>query len=249
LPSDPIFFRARSVKSEFELEIIKTGIRIFDESFVIARENLRKNKDPERAMRIMYSEVALRGALPVIIPTQQHGYHWLGTNSPDYLELRKKWYLPKTYDRKNEIIRGDFCITYEGYWIDRAIYQWVNPEKSMSRVKELMVLQKRLDRMQSLLGNAVKVGMSGAEAEKAVRELQNEGNLHFHYWVHSLGLNLHEEPVIGTIEYARNDVYWEIGAVAAHELFAEGILYEDMYLLTEQGWKPLSKQYPFVFEE
>jgi len=246
--SDAILYQARSAKSPFELAVIKEGIALFDAAFTAARDDLRRHKDVFRAMRVMHTEIAAGGGLPMIVPTQQHGYHWLGADSPDYRKLLSQWYHPKTYDAENEIIRGDFCIKYQGYWVDRSLYQWVNPDKSRPRVGEIEALYQRLYDKQQLLCQAVKAGMTGKESYEAIRRLQSQRGTDFLFWFHGVGLSLHDEPAVGPQHRPRDDVSWEIGSVAASEVFDEGVLFEDMFVLTEAGWQPLTQQPPFIYE-
>ena len=244
--SDALFYQLRSEKSPFEIEVIKAGVNVFNESLEIAVEHLSQNRDVEKAMRVFSTEMAARNGRAAILPTcQQYGFHWLGADSRDY-RVARDWLVAKTYDPETELFRGDFCMTYEGYWVDLSLYEWINPDKARPQRKQLREQQERLDEMQALMNRSVRPGMTGVEAQRAIQAEQAATGIDFHYWFHSIGLNCHEQPVIGSNEKPRSDVTWEVGAVACTEVFAEGILYEDMVHLTEAGWEYLTTRKPFI---
>jgi len=246
--SSAVFYQARASKSTFELGVIRTAIKVFDESFAVARDDLRRNKDITKAMRIMCAELGARGAVPGIIPTQQHAYGWLGEDSPDYARVRA-WYAARIYDPDKELIQGDFCSTYQGYWVDRSIYEWLNPEKAAAHLEEVQATQDRLQAMQGLLNEAVEPGMTGRQSHESIARLMAERRMEFVFWFHGAGLNIHEPPVVGTMETPTDDVTWEVNSVACSEVFAEGILFEDMFVLGEKGWEPLNTRAPFVSQD
>ncbi|MAE64084.1 MAG: hypothetical protein CMJ18_07390 [Phycisphaeraceae bacterium] len=244
--SDAIFYQLRSEKSAFEIEIIRKAVGVFNESLEVAVEHLSRNRDIERAMRVLSTEMAARNGRAAIVPTcQQYGFGWLGEDSQDG-RIARDWFNAKTYDPETELFRGDFCMTYEGYWVDLSLYEWINPDKARSQRAQIHEQQQRLDEMQLLMNRAIRPGMTGVEAERAIEQAQADTGMDFHYWFHSIGLNIHEQPIVGRGETARSDVRYEVGVVACTEVFAEGILYEDMVHLTENGWTYLTTRRPFI---
>ncbi|MBH04739.1 MAG: hypothetical protein CMJ20_00300 [Phycisphaeraceae bacterium] len=244
--SDAIFYQLRSEKSPFEIEVIKAGVNVFNESLETAIEHLSRNKDIERAMRVLSTEMAARNGRAAIIPTcQQYGFSWLGKDSQDS-RVARDWFKAKTYDPETELFCGDFCMTYEGYWVDLSLYEWINPDKAQPHRTQIKEQQARLTEMQLLMNRAIKPGMTGVEAEQEIEAAQAASGIDFHYWFHGIGLNIHEQPIIGRGETARSDVRYEVGAVACTEVFSEGILYEDMVMLGEGGWEYLTTRRPFI---
>ena len=100
-------------------------------------------------------------------------------------------------------------------------------------------------RVQSEALQGIRPGMDQHQARRAVDEyLSASAGATEHvpgYFIHGVGLEVHEEPVISSMMGAAQDepIQYQPGAVVSSEWFSRFWTVEEPFLMTEAGWEPL----------
>lgn len=106
-------------------------------------------------------------------------------------------------------------------------------------------------RVQSEAIQCIRPGMDQFEAKRAVEAFlaaDSEAARHITmYFLHSLGLEIHEEPILAGRKVpdtslpvpADHPIYYRPGAVISSEWFTDFWTVEEPFELTEHGWRPL----------
>lgn len=145
----------------------------------------------------------------------------------------------------------DLIVRYQGYFSDwgRAVYLGTPPKKIVDNYNLRWTVQKTI-------AEEVKPGMTTIEAQEACdNRLKKEGIVHW-WCIHSVGLEIHEEPLIGTapvisdsgqvnktigfpgLMWGRNQkITFEPNTIVMVEA-GGGV--EDPYLMTKKGLKRLT---------
>jgi Xaa-Pro aminopeptidase len=132
------------------------------------------------------------------------------------------------------ITRLDLAVCYKGYFSDQKIVICIGqPDPEATAIYE-----EHRDR-QEFMRTFIKPGMSKREVYDAcVNRFKHLDE--YSFWIHGVGLDVHEEPRVGTLlEYSVNvkeEVTFEVGQVLALE---PSWLVEDLYLLKETGFERL----------
>lgn len=143
--------------------------------------------------------------------------------------------------REGDIVLMDFCAYYHYYWSDitRCIFIGKVGNPKLAEIYDI-VLQANLAAIA-----AVKPGVSAKEIDRAARDLITKngyGEQFLHRTGHGLGLSVHEEPYITSV----NDLILEEGMTFTIEpgIYLEGIggvRIEDDILVTKDGCSILTK--------
>ena len=137
--------------------------------------------------------------------------------------------------KEGDIILLDFCAYYNGYWSDitRCLFVGYVGHPKLKEIYEI-VLQANLTAI-----SKVKPGVKAKEIDKAARDYITEagyGEFFLHRTGHGLGLSVHEEPYITSV----NELVLEEGMTFTIEpgIYLEGIggvRIEDDILVTKDG--------------
>jgi len=108
-------------------------------------------------------------------------------------------------------------------------------------------LVEELRRIQRDVLQTILPGMDQFQAKKAVEDyIRSDPEAAEHrvsYFIHGIGLEVHEEPVLvaGRPECvpAESPLYYTPGAVVSSEWFSRCWTVEDPFVMTEEGWVPL----------
>jgi Xaa-Pro aminopeptidase len=104
-----------------------------------------------------------------------------------------------------------------------------------------------LRRVQSEGLHQIRPGMDQWQAQEAIDAYlasDSEASAHVtHYYIHGVGLEIHEEPVLtGYVPEPTpldGPIYFQPGAVVSSEWFTHLWTVEEPFVMTEQGWEPL----------
>jgi Xaa-Pro aminopeptidase len=151
-----------------------------------------------------------------------------------------------------------FETRFQGYFSDAAWHEFIDGEPAIDEVlawgdRQVTYREARRDweiirRVQRDALTTIKHGMNQWEALAAIDGyLAADGDAReviTGYWIHSLGLEVHEEPVInwgrGCIP-GDSPVPFRLGTVVSSEWFTALWTVEDPFVLTETGWRPLAE--------
>jgi Xaa-Pro aminopeptidase len=253
--ADVILKQARATKDAFEIELLRHANALFEQAYDAAIAHLAQTKDFEAAMALL-SELWVRsGGVPHFIMSRVHNYDWDGVGS-EVSRLRHQGENVRYYKPDIEEMWGDYCLQFQGYWVDRGCHQWMNPAKIRDRLDELRRKQEAICDLHRRILDALHVGMTAKTARDAVERALGD-RLNIPMWiVHGIGLDLHEQPMFGPwlvpqgeSRYSEDDkVRITEGTVLLVETFAD-IFLEEPYVATRDGWMPLSsRQYKAIWE-
>ncbi len=149
-----------------------------------------------------------------------------------------------------------FEAKYQGYYTDLAWHQFHGPEPDQDDVftwgeRECSYGDACADfeivrRAQSGALGSIRPGMNQMEAKRAVEDyLESDTEAKERvttYFVHSIGLEIHEEPALSArlnpVPFDGAILYQE-GSIVASEWFTDLWTVEEPFLLTATGWEPL----------
>lgn len=144
--------------------------------------------------------------------------------------------------KEGDIILLDFCAYYNGYWSDitRCLFVGYVGHPKLKEIYEI-VLQANLTAI-----SKVKPGVKAKEIDKAARDYITEagyGEFFLHRTGHGLGLSVHEEPYITSV----NELVLEEGMTFTIEpgIYLEGIggvRIEDDILVTKDGCRTFTSR-------
>ncbi len=151
---------------------------------------------------------------------------------------------------------------FQGYWCDAVWREFRGPEpdnddiidfgdKGKVSYREARRDFEILRTIQTEALQEIRPGMDQNQAAKAVDEYiksNAEAARHIRlYWLHGIGLEIHEEPIIkrspgdsSAVGLGR-PIYYYPGAVVSSEWFSNLWGVEDPFVMTETGWEPLAE--------
>jgi Xaa-Pro aminopeptidase len=219
VPADGILYRLRSVKSAGELERIRTAVAISEGAFEAALPALRVGASYAQMSRAWASEVIERGGLPLIASPL-----YLTTGGGERFTVAPG--LPRTFD---------LVTVYRGYHADHMV--------TVCAGEPVPAARERYDRArarQEFLRATLKAGMSKAELYQAWVREYGERDAGF-FSVHSIGLEIHEEPRVGTSTATEVAIWPEVTFEVAAVVCLEPAPAEDMYFLGAAGLERLNR--------
>lgn len=231
VPLEGAILKLRSVKTPYEIENIEKAANIADKAF----EHILKFIKPELA--------ELDIALELEFFMRKKGADKLSFES--IVASGKRSSLPHgvASDKiveAGDMITLDFGCVYKGYCSDMT--RTIVLGKASDKQKEIYNIV--LEAQKTAL-DAVKPGITGAELDAIARKIIGDkgyGQYFGHGLGHGVGLEVHELPRIN----ARGDVPMEPGMIITIEpgIYIPdfgGVRIEDLVLVTESGYKVLSK--------
>ena len=148
---------------------------------------------------------------------------------------------------------------YQYYWADLAWHEFVGPEPGPDQVlrvggktgpyREAKHDFEIIRRIQREALTVIRPGMGHVAAKKAVdaflaADPEAKGHI-TGYYIHGIGLQVHEEPVLqsGMVAPLPLDgpIYYRPGAVVNSEWFTRYWTVEEPFVMTQTGWEPLIK--------
>lgn len=232
--ADILLYRLRSVKSLEELATIRKAIEIAEGAFVDVKDTMKDGALIADVMTRWGQAVLGRGGYPVAglpfdfvtqsVMTVQEGFERPGR----YIDR-----LPSKLER-GCTTRIDVTVCYKGYVSDQKIVLCVGEPAP----EAVAIYNEHRDR-QEFMKRFIKPGMSKREVYEAC--VDNFEHLdEYVFWIHGVGVDVHEEPRIGTLLPSsvdvKQEVIFEVGQVLALE---PSWLVEDLYVLNEEGFERL----------
>jgi len=150
--------------------------------------------------------------------------------------------------QQGDVILIDFCAYYNYYWSDITRCFFLG-EPNQPKLKEIYEIVRTANETAIA---AVKPGMHAKDIDKAARDVIAQagyGEFFLHRTGHGLGLSVHEEPYITSV----NDIVLEEGMTFTIEpgIYLEGIggiRIEDDILVTHDGCEVLTRKTPKTIE-
>jgi len=232
--ADILLYKTRSVKGPEELAYIKKAVEIAEGAFVDIKDTIREGALIADVITRWGQAVIGRGGYPVAglpfdfvtqsVMTVQEGFKKPG----QYIDR-----LPSKLEA-GCTTRFDVTVCYKGYVSDQKIVVCVGEPAP----EAVAIYNEHRDR-QEFMKSFIKPGMTKREVYDAcVRNFKNLDE--YVFWIHGVGLDVHEEPRIGTLLPSAVDVKpevtFEVGQVLALE---PSWLVEDLYVLNEDGFERL----------
>jgi Xaa-Pro aminopeptidase len=232
--ADNLLGKLRSVKSPEELAYIKKAVGIAEGAFLDIKNTIREGSLVADIMTGWAQAVIGRGGYPVAgLPfdfiTQSVMSVQEGFKKPGHYIDR----LPSKLEA-GCTTRFDLSVCYKGYVSDQKIVVCVGEPAP----EAVAIYQEHRDR-QEFMKSFIKPGMSKREVYDAC--VENFEHLdEYVFWIHGVGLDVHEEPRVGSLLPSAVDVKqemtFEVGQVLALE---PSWLVEDLYVLSEHGFERL----------
>ena len=245
--ADAILKQARATKDAHETELLRHANRLFEQAYETAIAHLAHTGDFQQAMSLLAQHWARGGGTPHFVPSQSHGYDWDGIDSDISKKRREVDAARYYYDPDNGEMWGDYCLQYQGYWLDRGSHQWIWPAKVQDRLQEIRSQQEAIRAVHWRILDALQLGMTARTARATLERDLSADLSQLKMWiVHGIGLDLHEEPCFGSWmmppddpRHAEDDeIRIGQGTVLCVETVGDVFL-EEMYVATASGWQPL----------
>ena len=234
--ADILLYKLRSVKSSEELASITKAVEIAEGAFADIKDTIREGALISDVMRGWGQAVIGRGGYPIAglpfdyitqsVMTVQEGFKKPGC----YIDR-----LPSRLEA-GCTTRLDVCVCYKGYLSDQKIVVCVGEP-----APEAIALYNEHRDRQEFMKSFIKPGMTKRQVYEAC--LQDFSHLdEYVFWIHGVGLDVHEEPRIGTLLPSSVEVKQEVTFEAGQVLALEpSWLVEDLYVLREDGFVRLCK--------
>jgi Xaa-Pro aminopeptidase len=227
------FLKARMIKTEEEIEIIKVATKIADEAFANIQGLIKEGISEERlATELEYEMKKLGAEGPSFETIVASNYR---SAMPHGVASEKKL-------QKEGFVKFDFGCFYKGYVSDmtRTIYLGENPTDKHYEIYNIVkeAQQKALD--------SVKAGMTTRELDKIARDYITEkgyGDNFGHGLGHGIGLEIHEYPYLS---YKAEELVLEENMIVTIEpgIYIEGfggVRIEDDVVVKKDGCEILNK--------
>ena len=232
--ADILLNKLRSVKNPEELACIKKAFEIAEGAFLDIAGAIKEGALISAVMTRWGQAVLGRGGYPLAglpfdfitqsVMTVQEGFKKPG----QYLDR-----LPSRLEA-GCTTRFDLSVCSNGYVSDQKIVVCVGEPAP----EAVAIYNEHRDR-QEFMKSFIKSGMTKREVYDAC--VSNFKNLdEYVFWIHGVGLDVHEEPRIGTLLPSavdvKQEITFEVGQVLALE---PSWLVEDTYVLNEDGFERL----------
>jgi Xaa-Pro aminopeptidase len=176
--------------------------------------------------------------------------------------------LPRAFSENAPCFNGHFEAMFQNYWADLAWCQFYGPEPEEDEIidcggghrvpyREARHEYEVLKRIQGEALQGIRAGMDQFQAKQAVEDyLKSDPEAAEHlltYFIHGLGLEIHEEPVFTGFKHPfaqcipeQTSIYYRPGAVVSSEWLSRYWTLEDPFVMTETGWEPLSELHGLI---
>jgi Xaa-Pro aminopeptidase len=233
--ADNLLRKCRAVKNSDELACLQQAIVTAEEAFLSIRHSIKADTPVKDIAAAWAQEVHALGAFPVEAMPFDFIVQSVMTVQEGFKQERKFIDRLPVRLEAGVMTRLDLGVCYKGYFSDQKIVICVGEP-----APEAVVIYKQHRERQEFMRATIKPGMTKRQVYDAC--VQHFTDLEqYCFWIHSIGLDLHEEPRVGNllpsaVDY-NEELTFEVGQVLALE---PSWLVEDMYLLTEHGCERLS---------
>ena len=228
--ADSLMARARARKTPVELEWIKKSIRASEKGYGEVKKHIKPGASFNELCNIWAKTVIDNGSLPVYGAPNRFMYGEAGKQKKgDAVLLRR----PAKVEA-GCVYRFDFSCLSAGYFSDQKFNFSVGKPSD----EQMAIWMEHRDR-QIFMEDLVRPGMTKRQVfEACSAEFRNVEE--YTWWLHSVGVEVHEEPQVGSpLPYGVNvrpEVTYEENNVSALEA---SWLIEDLYVLRKGGFERL----------
>jgi len=262
--ADLLVPQMRFIKTKREVELLRKAANLAILAMEAYMNAIRNGASRQEAECVRAKRVIEEGGE---FPGGPYRLAWTGGNdeTPAWWdkEARERFLSTSRNWREQPDDAPCFITHLEGlfqyYWADLAWHEFYGPEPAPDQVvrvgaKEGPYREARrafeiIRRVQTEALNAIRPGMDHVAAKKAIDaflaadpEARSKGRIS-HYYIHGVGLEIHEEPVltgyVPTPIPLDGPIYFRPGAVVSSEWFSPYWTVEEPFVMTETGWEPL----------
>ena len=261
--ADRLVPQVRFIKTRREQHLLKQAAQIGLRAMEAYMEALRSGASRSEAQRVRAQRALDHGGEWV---GGAYGLAWTGgtDETPAWWDPEARTRFLSSPSRSWKSLPHDsrFCVThfearFQYYFADLAWHEFYGPEPAESdRVgwgeEQVPFGEARRDfdilrRVQTEALNQIRPGMSHRQAKETIDAYlagNAEAKEHVtNYYVHGIGLEVHEEPVLtGYVPSPvplDGPIYFHPGAVVSSEWFTRLWTVEEPFVMTETGWQPL----------
>jgi len=261
--ADVLVPRMRFIKTTREHELLKRAAEIGLASMQAYMRALREGATVAGA-QLVRAQYALEAGGEWV--GGAHKIAWTGgtDETPAWWdeEARERFLSSERRDWRANIRNVPCCVThletrFQFYYSDLAWHEFLGPAPDDKDVldfsgREVTFGEARRDfeilrRIQREALAKIEPGMSQWDARKAVDAFlasdREAGDHITHYYIHGVGLEIHEEPLLHTpmpdSTPLDGPVYFRPGAVVSSEWFTRLWTAEEPFVMTDAGWEPL----------
>ncbi|MGI6008023.1 MAG: M24 family metallopeptidase [Ruminococcus sp.] len=226
--------RLRMYKDEAEVETMQFAAKIVDEAVAYVSDKIKPGMTEKELNMMLYSYMA---GYPGFITDEFIILVLAAANSANPHGASGDYAF-----KEGDIVLMDFCAYYNYYWSDitRCLFVGKVGNPKLAEIYDI-VLKANLAAIA-----AVKPGVKAKDIDKAARDVITEagyGELFLHRTGHGLGLSVHEEPYITSV----NELVLEEGMTFTIEpgIYIEGVggvRIEDDILVTKDGCRILTSR-------
>ena len=226
--------RLRMYKDEAEVETMQFAAKIVDEAIAYVSDKIKPGMTEKELNMMLYSYMA---GYPGFITDEFIILVLAAANSANPHGASGDYAF-----QEGDIVLMDFCAYYNYYWSDisRCLFVGKVGNPKLAEIYDI-VLKANLTAIA-----AVKPGVKAKDIDKAARDVITEagyGELFLHRTGHGLGLSVHEEPYITSV----NELVLEEGMTFTIEpgIYIEGVggvRIEDDILVTKDGCRILTSR-------
>ena len=260
--SDLLVPQVRFIKTEREQRLLQKAAEIGLQAMEAYMQALRSGASRKEAERVRAQCAITHGGEWVGGPYRQA---WTGgtDETPDWWDPEPREQFLSWTGRNWQGLPYDspFFVThletrFQYYFSDLAWHEFIDPKPDESRPvvwgeKQVSFAEARRDfellrRVQTEALHLIRPGMSHPEAKKVVDDYlaaDPETREHYSYFIHGVGLEVHEEPVltasVPTPIPLDGPIYFQPGAVVSSEWFSRLWTVEEPFVMTKDGWHPL----------
>lgn len=224
--------KLRMCKSEEEIKELQFAAKIVDEAIAYVSDRIRIGMTEKELNMMLYTYMA---SYPGFIADEFIILVLAGANSANPHGISGDYAF-----KKGDIILMDFCAYYKYYWSDitRCLFLGDVGEPKLREIYDVVI-----EANQAAI-ETVKPGIMAKMVDKAARDVivkAGYGDLFTHRTGHGLGLSVHEEPYITSV----NDLVLEEGMTFTIEpgIYIKGlggVRIEDDILVTKDGCRVLT---------
>lgn len=233
--ADMLLYQLRAIKNADELTYIRKAVDISENAFLDIKDAMIEGTPLADIAAAWAKAVIDRGGYPVA--AMPFDFVMQFPLSLQEGRGQEEPYINRVSVRLEAGIttRLDLVVCYRGYLSDHKIV--ICPGEPAPAA---VTLYKEHWARQEFMKDFIKPGMSKGEVYDAC--LRNFEHLdEYAFWIHGVGLDVHEEPRIGTLfpsaVNVNQAVTFEVGQVLALE---PSWLVEDLYLLNKDGFERLT---------
>jgi Xaa-Pro aminopeptidase len=234
LSADILLYRLRSIKNPDELACIRKAVAAAEDGFMAIKDTIKAGALVADVAMAWGKAVIDQGAYPVTalpfdfiaqsVMTVQEGFK------------KQKRFIDRLPVRLEAgcTTRLDLVVCYKGYLSDQKIVVCAGEP-----APEAVDIYREHRERQEFMKSFIQPGMSKRQVYDAcVRNFEHLDE--YAFWIHGVGLDVHEEPRVGTLLPSAVDVKQEVSFEAGQVLALEpSWLVEDTYVLNEDGFERL----------